>query len=122
MSKVLVIEDDEILRSAYTTKLIIEGFEVDSAVDGKEGLEKAEAGEPDLILLDILLPIMDGVAFLTAYDIKNRHPNVKVIAFSNLSAGEKIKQVMDLGAAKFLTKATITPSEVTQIIKEELAK
>lgn len=121
IQKILIVEDDEILRSAYTTKLSIEGFEVESAVDGEEGLTKAQAREPDLILLDMLMPKMTGIEFLKAYNLKEDHPDVKVIVFSNLSMADKMKEAIELGALEFRSKYNVTPNEITKIIKDELS-
>lgn len=122
MAKVLIIEDDAILQGAYTTVLTMEGFTVDSAPDGQEGLRKAQADEPDIILLDMLMPNMNGIDFLKMYDLKNKHPNTKVIVFSNISIPESMKEAMQLGAVKYLTKASFTPKEMVATIKDLLGE
>lgn len=118
MSKVLVIEDDDILRQAYITKLQMEGFSVDSASNGREGLKKAQANPPDIILLDMLMPNMDGLEFLKEYDLKKKHSKVKVVVFSNASMPGTVKAAIELGASKYLTKASFTPNEMVTTVKE----
>lgn len=120
--KVLVVEDDDILRSAYQTKLSMEGFEVSSAGNGLDGLMKAEQDEPDVILLDLHMPGMSGIEMLEAYDPKRKHPAVDVIVFSNLLMPGLAERVARLGASKFLTKATVTPREMVRLVREALDK
>ena len=120
MSKVLIIEDDPFLNRAYQTILRREGFEVVSAVDGVLGLEKANEVKPDLILLDMLMPRLGGLEFLRIYKPKELHPEVKVIVFSNMSVPESVKEAMELGAIKYMTKSSFSPKEMVTLIKETL--
>ena len=118
--RVLVVEDDDTLRSAYSTKLTMEGFEVATASDGFEGLRQAEEHEPDVILLDLKMPGMSGIELLEAYELKERHPHVMAIVFSNLMVPGLAQRVIELGAVRFLTKATVTPREMVRVIREVL--
>lgn len=118
MTKVLIAEDDQTLRSAYKTKLTLEGMEVEVAVDGEEALQKANEWNPDVILLDLMMPKMSGVDFLKAYDVKIAHPNVKVIVFTNLATSESVSEVMGLGASRYLPKASTTPNAIVEEIKD----
>lgn len=120
MPRILLVEDDSILRRAYSTILTREGYEVYQAVDGQHALEKAAEINPELILLDLLMPKMDGIEFLKQYDILTKHPTVKVIVFSNSSMSEKMQQAMKLGAKKYMVKANIPPKEIIKLVKEEL--
>lgn len=117
MGKVLIVEDDLILRSAYTTVLTMEGFEVRGAQDGLEGLQMAKDDEPDVILLDMLMPKLSGTEFLKKYNLLKNHPNVKVIVFSNTAVPEQMSEVMELGAARYLTKSEFTPKEMVTTIR-----
>lgn len=121
MSKILIVEDDPFLRKAYVNVLTKEGFEVDFATTGTEALEKATAHEPDLIILDMLMPQMNGIEFLKAYDIKNKHQHVKVIVFSNMSIAETVNEAIELGASNYKTKAFFSPREMVQLIRDTLA-
>lgn len=118
MYKVLIAEDQEILRKAYNAKLKIEGFSVFLAEDGQQALDIANKENPDVILLDIMMPNMGGVEFLEKYDVKTKHPNAKVVVFSNLSDATTADSVFALGAKKFLPKATSTPNELIKIIND----
>lgn len=120
MPKVLIVEDDAILQNAYHTVLTMEGFEVSMAPDGLEGLRLVEEVKPDVVLLDMLMPNMNGLQFLKSYNPK-QHPETKVIVFSNIVAPDDVKQAMELGAVKYLTKATFTPKEMVATIKEVIA-
>ncbi len=116
--KILIIEDDAILQGAYDTVLTMEGYETKTAPDGIEGLRVAEEMEPDVILLDMLMPNLNGLEFLRAYEPKVKHPNTKIIVFSNMSVPSDVKDAMQLGASKYLTKSSFTPKEMVGIIKE----
>ncbi len=94
MTRILVVEDDPTIQKIYRNVLTKEGYEVEVASDGKEGLTKATAKEPDLIILDMLMPNMSGIEFLRAYDIINKHPSVKVIAFSNTEQPQRVSEAM----------------------------
>jgi CheY-like chemotaxis protein len=121
VAKILVIEDDAFLQQAYLHVLEKEGFTVAQARTGVEALTKAEEFQPDLILLDMLMPEMDGTEFLRQYDVKNKHPNVKVIVFSNLSMQDKINEMIELGATNYKTKAFFSPREMIELIRQTLA-
>jgi DNA-binding response OmpR family regulator len=120
MARVLVVEDDPTLEHTYNLLLAKEGHTIDRAADGDEALKRAEANEPDLILLDLLMPNINGVEFLRKYDLKNKHPNVKVIVFTNLSMSETVSEVMSLGATRYVVKASCSPKELAQIVKDVL--
>jgi two-component system, OmpR family, response regulator CpxR len=121
MAKILIVEDDAILQNAYHTVLTMEGFDVSMAPDGLEGLRLANEKKPDVVLLDMLMPNMNGLQFLKSFNPK-QHPETKVIVFSNIVAPDDVKQAMELGAVKYLTKATFTPKEMVATIKEVIGK
>lgn len=120
MKKILIIEDDEFLRQLVSKKISSEGFEVISAVDGPEGLEKTESEKPDLILLDLLLPTIDGFEVLSKIKTNKETSGIPVIILSNLGQQEEINKGMKLGAQDFLVKAQMTPDEIAEKIKEML--
>ena len=111
MSKVLIVEDEGILVDAYSLKLEKAGFTVDSAINGKEALEKAKDFCPDIILLDYMMPVMDGPEFLQKYR-SNKENCAYVIIMSNTSNKEYIKEAMDLGAEEFIDKTNISLQEL----------
>jgi CheY-like chemotaxis protein len=120
MARILIIEDDQALRKVYTTILTKEGHAVEAAEDGLDGLRRANANEPDLILLDIMMPKLDGIEFLRQYDVVNKHPKTKVIAFSNSDVPDRVQKAMALGAVKFKTKYNFTPKSMMALIEEVL--
>src|SRR5262249_28072367 len=91
-TRILVVQDDPSLRKIYVTMLTKVGFDVAGAFDGEDALRVAAEREPELILLDMMMPRMTGIEFLRAYDVPGKHPTVKVIAFSNT---EKLEFVDD---------------------------
>jgi len=117
MKRVLIVEDNPALQKIYVTLLSKEGYNVAFVSDGKQALEKATAEPPDLILLDMMMPNLDGVGFLRAYDLKNKHPDVKVMVFSNTEVPAKVKEAMELGAIRYLTKYNFTPKDMVAAIR-----
>lgn len=119
MARVLVVEDDHFLRNAYNNVLSKENFEVKIAENGTIALEIAATWKPDVIMLDLLMPGVDGIEFLRQFNAK-AHPETKVIVFSNLSLPEKVNEAIALGAADFKTKANFTPKEMVQLIRSSV--
>ena len=117
--KILVIEDNADLVDMYKFKLEREGYFVDIAKDGEQGLLKATEISPDLILLDILTPNMDGWEVLTALK-NNTSLKSKVIIVSNLGEQEQVDRAKKLGVDGYLIKANYTPGELVMKIKEFL--
>lgn len=120
MSRILIVEDDEVVQSIYEALLTKEGYRVEVASDGQEALRKASAKEPDLILLDMLMPSMSGLEFLRAYDLRNQHPHVRVIAFSNVDRPELIRDATALGASRYMTKFNFSPKAMIGLIHDTL--
>ncbi len=120
MSRILIVEDDAMLQSAYVTVLKAEGYEVAAASDGLEGLAAANDLKPDAILLDMLMPNLNGLEFLQAYQAPQKHPRTKIVVFSNMSVPSDVRSAMSLGATKYLTKSSFTPKEIAEIIKDVL--
>lgn len=114
---VAVIEDDETLREVYSAVLNSEGFKIITARNGDEGLKLLSTQEPDVILLDMLMPDLNGIEFLKQYEPK-KHPTVKIWVFSNLTDHQQEKTALELGAHKYLLKSSYTPSEVANLLKQ----
>ena len=114
---ILLVEDDEFLAELYATKLSLEGYEVIAAVDGKRGLKLAQEKHPTLILLDIILPKLDGFEVLTELKQSDATKDIPVILLTNLSQREEVQRGLRLGAADYLIKAHFMPSEVVKKIK-----
>jgi len=117
MKKILIIEDDDFLRSLAVTKLEKEGFTVLMAADGQAGLATATAEIPDLIILDLMLPVMSGFDVLKSIKAADATKNIKVIVFSNLGEDSDIKTCLDMGANDYLIKANFTLDELVEKIK-----
>lgn len=122
MAKILIIEDDPRLEKTYDTIFAHHGHTVVRAHDGEEGLQVAEAENPDIILLDVLMPKVNGIEFLRQFDIKNKHPNTKVIMFSNMDSADLQTQAAELGATSYQVKSRFSPNELAQLINETLAQ
>ncbi|HDQ22771.1 MAG TPA: response regulator [Candidatus Uhrbacteria bacterium] len=118
--KIILIEDDSFLVEMYSTKFELEGFEVISAEDGKKGLEMVKKEKPDIILLDILMPQMDGFAVLDALKKDKEVADIPVILLTNLGQKEDVKKGFEKGAVGYLIKAHFMPSEVVDKIKKIL--
>ena len=120
MAKILIVEDNDMLNTAYTYMLSAKGHEVASAFDGLEGLKLAKSFEPDIILLDYLMPNLDGKGFLSRYNAKTKHPDVKILLLTNLSDEEKIDESIQLGVYKHLLKAKVEPHQLVGVIDDIL--
>jgi len=118
--KILIIEDDEFLRALIVRKLIKEGFDAIEADDGEEGIIKAKTEKLDLILLDLVLPKMDGFDVLERIKKDPISGNVPVIILTNLDQKENVKKTDGL-VVDYLIKANLDPVEITERIKKVLS-
>ena len=118
--KILIVEDDRFLRELMVKKLEKEGFEVVQALDGEEGVKKAKEEKPDLILLDLILPGIDGFEVLARVKEDALIASVPVIILSNLGQKEDIDRGLKLGASDYLVKAHFTPGEIIEKVKNNL--
>ncbi len=118
---ILIVEDEDILNEAYQTILRNQGYNIITAYNGKEAMEVLKDKEPDLILLDLRMPEMDGVSFLKEYDL-SQHPNVKVVVFSNFDMQREVDEAYELGAKHYILKSGASPKELVHIVKRTLAE
>lgn len=118
----MIVEDDTFVMDIYETKLQGEGYQILSASNGLEAIKKleGEAEIPNLILLDIIMPYMDGLEFLKKIKNEEKFKNIPVILLTNLSQKEEIDAGLELGANDYLIKSHFTPSEVTEKVKRIL--
>ncbi|MDA1337429.1 MAG: response regulator [bacterium] len=121
MIKILIIEDDKFLRELIVQKVSGEGYEALAASDGTEGLKIAQEEKPSLILLDLILPGMDGFEILLQMKAMEEIKHIPVIILSNLGQKEDVDRAVELGAKDYMIKAHFTPGEITKKIKEVLA-
>ena len=120
MARILIVEDDRDLNNAYSIILKNEGHEVVNAFDGKEALEKVKDFEPDLILLDLLMPIMGGLEFLQHFDLVAKHPQVKVLIFTNMENSPEVNEAYKLGAHRCIIKSWTAPHNLARVVKDTL--
>ncbi|MBI3963486.1 MAG: response regulator [Candidatus Kerfeldbacteria bacterium] len=117
ITKILLVEDENMLAEMYVTKFTSEGFAIVRAADGQQGVDMAVREKPDLILLDIILPKLDGFAVLKAV---KEHPvtaDIPVILLTNLGQDEDVEKGRKLGAADYMVKANHTPADVVEKIR-----
>ena len=120
MSNILIVEDELVLAEAYEMILQSAGHTIRRASDGNIALEITQVFEPDLILLDLLMPNLDGLGFLREYDAPKKHPKVKIIIFSNLDMEKESQEAFKLGAHKYMLKAWASPKTLEQVVKDIL--
>jgi len=120
--KILVIEDDKFLRELISQKLLKEGYEISEAIDGEEGLKKVKEEKPDLVLLDLILPGIDGFEVLSEIKDDPILAQIPVIILSNLGQKEDVEKGLRLGAVDYLIKAHFTPGEIVEKINNALKK
>jgi len=118
--KILVIEDEKTLRFLLNQTLAEEGFEVEEAIDGEEGIQKLKESKPDLILLDLLLPGIDGFEVLSRIKRDSDSESIPVIILSNLGQEEEVERGLKLGAIDYLIKAHFTLDEIALRVKKFL--
>lgn len=115
--KVLIIEDDFTLSDAFGMTLKLAKYDVHISENGKKALEYLEEETPDIILLDVLMPVMDGREFLRKF--KNTH-GIPVVVLSNLDGKDDIDKLLSLGAQNYLLKSAISPNTLVPLVKSTL--
>ena len=122
MPKVLLVEDDEMLHGMYTQKFKNQGYEVVSAYNGADGVKLAETEHPDVILLDVIMPKMDGFVALKKIRKGDTTAKIPVILLTNLGQEEDVRKGRELGANDYFIKANHTPQEVVDKVRALLKK
>ncbi len=122
MARILIVEDNDILSKAYELVLIHHGHVTACAYDGKDGLTQAKDFDPELILLDMLMPRMDGIGFLKAYDSANKHPTTKIVLLTNISEESLVAQALELGAQEYFLKADMAPEQLIAMVNKQLGE
>ncbi len=112
MANILVVEDNTALNEAYELILTSEGHKVTVAHDGEEGLNTLKSFEPDLILLDLLMPKLDGLGFLKQYRKLYPKSETKIVVLTNLDQDKEITAALNLGAYKYIVKARTSPKQL----------
>jgi CheY-like chemotaxis protein len=119
MSKILLVEDDNSLRNAYDMILRTKNYFVETASNGQEALDKLQHYDPSLILLDLLMPVMDGLEFLENYEPQNNF-KAPVLLLTNMPSSPNVTRCMQLGVKKVVIKSSLTPSELLEVVDQNL--
>ena len=119
-TKILLIEDDPLILKMYETKFALEKLEVRIADDGRKGFEALEEFHPDIVLLDLMMPELDGFEVLTKVRSDPKWANLPVIVLSNISQEIDRQRALDLGASDYFIKTSLTPQQVVDRIKAVL--
>lgn len=120
MAKILLVEDEELLCKMYRRKLELGNLEVEIAADGEEGLAKAREFKPDLILLDIVMPKLNGIQVLKKIKADPVINWIPVVMLTNLATGAAIQECLEAGSQGYIIKSDSTPSRLLQEIKKFL--
>jgi DNA-binding response OmpR family regulator len=117
---ILIVEDDVFLSGIYQKKFEVEGFKVTMADNGEKGFNEAKKKKPNLILLDILLPKLDGFAVLKKLKADNDTKDIPVILLTNLGQKDDVEKGVEMGAEDYLIKVHFKPSEVVDKVRKVL--
>lgn len=121
MAKILIVEDDPLMSRMYQKIFTFEGYEVEVASDGQEGLSKAKNIKPTLILLDVMMPKMNGLQVLDSLKADEQMKAIPVIMLTNLAGQQDAETALAKGAVKYIIKSEYEPKQVTNMVKEVLA-
>lgn len=120
--KLLLIEDDRQIRQLYSLKFKKAGYEVSEAENGEDGLQLAEEKMPDLVVLDLKMPVMSGEEMLEKMRATDWGEAIPVIVLTNISRDEAPRSLAYLGIEDYIVKAMFTPTQVLQVVERVLAK
>lgn len=120
MAKILIIEDDKFYSKIYRKKFEVEGFQVETATDGEDGLTKMKSFQPDVVMLDIMMPKLDGFDVLEKVKADPQISHLPIIMMTNLSTQEDIDKALKNGAISYIVKSDFTPSQVVNHVKQKL--
>jgi DNA-binding response OmpR family regulator len=121
-NKVLLVEDSKAVQQMYRNKLTIEQFQVLTADDGMQAIKLLSSEKPDVVLLDLMMPVMDGFKVLQVIKTDPKLANIPVLVFSAKGQPEEVEKALNLGAAGFIVKSTTKPNEVVDKIRTVLSK
>ncbi len=117
MSKILIIEDDALLSKMYLSIFTSENYEVETAVDGQEGLDKARDSKPTLILLDVMMPKLNGIQVLQKLKADPELKEIPVVILTNLAGDNDVQTALQMGAVRYIIKSENKPKEVEEIVR-----
>jgi DNA-binding response OmpR family regulator len=118
--KIAIVEDERSIRDLYLTKLELSGFDMQTATNGVEGLQLVQEFNPDLLLLDIYMPVMNGDEMLIKVREQEWGANVRVVVLTNISRDEAPSVLRFLRVDRYVVKAHYTPAQIEEIVREIL--
>lgn len=121
MAKILIIEDDPLMIRLYQKTFTFDGHDVEIAQDGEEGLVKAKEVKPTLILLDIMMPKMNGLELLEKLKADEALKDIPVVVLTNLAGEHDAQEALSRGAIRYIIKSEQEPKDVTKVVEEILA-
>jgi DNA-binding response OmpR family regulator len=119
MAKILLVEDDNSLRTAYEMILTRKNHRVETAINGQEALSKLKGFTPQIVLLDLLMPVMGGLEFLKKYRPKD-NPEVAVLLLTNMPSSPEVEQCLKLGVKSTAVKSSMTPGALIDLVEDTL--
>jgi DNA-binding response OmpR family regulator len=119
-AKIAIIEDDAAIAQMYRMKFEAEGFQVETAENGKLGLELCEVMKPDVVLLDLMMPEMNGDEMLARLRQTEWGKDTKVIILTNMGEQEAPATIKELNVEAFIVKADMTPRQVAELVEQHL--
>lgn len=120
--KILLLEDEETLAEMYRAKFEREGLQIDVLHDGESGMQKAKESQYDAVLVDIIMPKLDGFGVIRALRALPNYKDTPIILLSNLGQDEDISKGKSIGATDYLVKANFTPAQVVKKVNDLMAK
>lgn len=121
MAKILIVEDDPLMSRMYQKIFTFEGYDVEMAGDGQEGLEKVKTLKPTIVLLDVMMPKMNGLQVLEKLKLDPDTKSIPVVMLTNLAGQQDAETAMSKGAVKYIVKSEYEPKQVANMVKEILA-
>lgn len=120
MAKVLIVEDDPLMSRMYQKTFSFAGYSIVMAVDGEEGVLKASTESPDIILLDIMMPKMNGIQALEKLKADPKTKNIPVVMLTNMAESKTAEESLTKGAAKYVIKSEYDPGQVVAMVEQLL--
>jgi len=120
--KIAIIEDDIAIVQMYRMKFEAEGYEVATAANGEQGLELIQQFQPNVVLLDLMMPVMDGLEMLVKMRQQSWGQKLPIIILTNMGESEAPQKIHELGVKNFIVKAEMTPKQVAEKVKELLSQ
>lgn len=121
MSKILIIEDDPLMQRMYQKAFSFDGYEVSVASDGVEGLDKIRTEKPQIVLLDVMMPKMNGLEVLDKVKADPEIKSTPIIMLTNLAGSSDAERALSKGAVKYIVKSEYEPKQIVSMVKEILS-